>query len=485
MKRQKKLAVLTGALIVVCAAAWAAVGTEKHKEKIENSDEVILKVPKDTVTSLSWEHDGKKLAFHKDETWVYEDDDAFPVSEKMINRLLENFEEFGVSFKIEDAEDLSQYGLDDPECTIELKTDDNTYDISLGDFSTMDSERYVSIGDGNVYLVKTDPMDEFDVELKDMIQNDRIPSYKTARQITFTGDDSYTITRDEDNDTDTCRDDDIFFAERDGKTVPLDTGSVNGYLNRLSGVSMAEYVTYKATDEEIAEYGLDDPEVTIAVDGSALAESTDDDGTDKKDDKEQYEDVSVTVRVSRSADDKKKAAKKADSNKDDSDAKDVPDAAYLRVDDSPIIYKISGDIYEELMEYTYNDLRHKEVLTADLDDITQIDFSLEGNTYSITSEKKGKDRVYKYEDEEISSDKLVSALKALKANEFTDEQPGDKEEIGLTLHLDRDGAPTVEISLYRYDGSNCLAVVDGAPVSLVTRSLVVDLVEAVHGIVLK
>ena len=43
----------------------------------------------------------------------------------------------------------------------------------------------------------------------------------------------------------------------------------------------------------------------------------------------------------------------------------------------------------------------------------------------------------------------------------------------------------MEIRLYRYDGSNCLAVVDGAPVSLVTRSLVVDLVEAVHGIVLK
>ena len=485
MKRQKKLAILTGALVVVCAAAWTAVGTEKHKEKIENSDEVILEIPKDTVTSLAWEHDGKKLAFHKDENWIYDEDDAFPVSEKMINRLLENFVEFGVSFKIEDAEDLSQYGLDDPECTIELKTDDNTYDISLGDFSAMDSERYVSIGDGNVYLVKTDPMDEFNVELKDMIQNDKIPSYKTAEKITFTGEDSYTVTRDEDDDTDTYRDDDIFFAERDGKKVPLDTGSVNGYLNRLSGVSMAEYVTYKATDEEIAKYGLDDPEVTIVVDGSALAQNTDDDGSEKKDDEEKYEDVSVKVCVSRSAEDKKKGAKKADSNKDDSEKKDVPDAAYLRVDDSPILYKISGDVYEELMEYTYNDLRHKEVLTADLDDIVQIDISLEGNTYTIMSEKKVKDRVYKYEDEEISSDKLVSALKALKADEFTNEQPGDMEEIGLTLHLNRDGDPTVDVRLYRYDGSDCLAVVDGMPVSLVARSLVVDLVEAVHGIVLK
>ena len=38
--------------------------------------------------------------------------------------------------------------------------------------------------------------------------------------------------------------------------------------------------------------------------------------------------------------------------------------------------------------------------------------------------------------------------------------------------------------MYRYDGTNCIAVVDGEPVSLVSRSLVVDLVEAVNSIVL-
>lgn len=44
--------------------------------------------------------------------------------------------------------------------------------------------------------------------------------------------------------------------------------------------------------------------------------------------------------------------------------------------------------------------------------------------------------------------------------------------------------PEVQIKLYRYDGSHCLAVVDGAPVSLVTRTSAVDLIEAVHAIVL-
>ena len=40
------------------------------------------------------------------------------------------------------------------------------------------------------------------------------------------------------------------------------------------------------------------------------------------------------------------------------------------------------------------------------------------------------------------------------------------------------------MQFYRYDGASCLAVVDGEPVSLVVRSAVVDLMEAVRAIVL-
>ena len=53
--------------------------------------------------------------------------------------LLEIFEEFGVSFVIEDVEDYGQYGLDDPEGTIRLEAGEESYEILLGDFSAMDS----------------------------------------------------------------------------------------------------------------------------------------------------------------------------------------------------------------------------------------------------------------------------------------------------------------------------------------------------------
>ena len=44
--------------------------------------------------------------------------------------------------------------------------------------------------------------------------------------------------------------------------------------------------------------------------------------------------------------------------------------------------------------------------------------------------------------------------------------------------------PEIEIILYRYDGSNCLAVVDGQSVSLVPRASAMEVVESVQAIVL-
>ena len=56
--------------------------------------------------------------------------------------------------------------------------------------------------------------------------------------------------------------------------------------------------------------------------------------------------------------------------------------------------------------------------------------------------------------------------------------------VALKLHLENEGFPEIEIILYRYDGSNCLAVADGQSVSLVSRASVMEAVESVQAIVL-
>ena len=169
MKRSKRLYVLSGVLAVICGVTFGVSRYEQRKEEIRNSDEIILELAAEDVTALSWEYDETKLAFHKNEKWLYDDDEAFPVSEEKMNELLGLFESFGVSFVIENVEDYSQYGLDDLTCSIHIETTEESYEVELGGYSTMDEQRYISIGDGNVYLVSADPMETYGIELKDMI----------------------------------------------------------------------------------------------------------------------------------------------------------------------------------------------------------------------------------------------------------------------------------------------------------------------------
>lgn len=474
MKRSKRIYILLGVLVAVCLATFTAVNLEKRQERIQNSEEVILSIEPESVQSLSWSYDDISLAFTKDENdvWHWEEDDAFPVSEEKMNELLDLFSAFGVSFIIEEVEDYGQYGLDTPVCTIELETAEQSYTVQMGDFSKLDSQRYVSIGDGNVYLVSTDPMDTYEITIRDIIDNDPALDYDTVTAINFDGTEDWSIEYAEESTNSVCSSD-VYFTD----DLPLDTSRVDDYLSNMKMLDLTDYVSYNATEEELETYGLNDPELTVTVDYTIEAEN----------EEEEFTEDSYTLQISRSAEERARAAETSDA--EDSDEKEENSyVAYARVGSSPIIYEISSSSFESLMAAGYDDLRHQEVVTADFSIVTSIDIILEGKTYTLSAqidEDDEENSVWLYEGAETEITDVQSALEELRAVEFTGEQPGNQEEIALTIHLDHEYFPEIQVVLYRYDGSNCLATVDGEPFALVPRSDVVDLIEAVNAIVLE
>ena len=578
-KKMKRLLALVGVLVAACLVTVGVVQYEVKQEQIRNSEEIILQIPADTVTALAWENETEALSFHKDGTWLYDGDEAFPVDEEAIGELLSLLESFGVSFVIEDVEDYGQYGLDDPVCTIRITTteqledvktaeelaaeatpeptdaeateeptdaeateeptdaetteelsdaetteeptdaeateeptdaeateepsdaetteeptdaettaapqeggaDGYTYEIRLGDFSVMDEQRYVSIGDGRVYLVSNDPLDWYDAGLSDMIDHDEIPAFDQVTAIRFAGTEDYDI-RYEEESADTYCPDDVYFAQLDGESRPLDTGRVEDYLSALSALQLTDYVNYKVTEEELAEYELDAPELTVTVTYTVAADDeTEEDATD-----------TLTLQLGRNAAQvqaAEEAAQQAEADGDtDYEPEEIP--AYARVGESPIVYEITTSSYETLMAAAYDDLRHTEAFTADFATAYQVELSLEGEAYVLAraeaDEETGDDAdeaAWYYGETEVDISGFESALTALNAETFTAETPDGLEEIGLTICLDNDNHPQVTLELYRYDGSSCLAVVDGEPFALLPRSQVVDLIEAVHAIV--
>ena len=468
MNKTKRLCALLVVLAVLCIAAFAVNGYEEKKEAIQNSGQVILEIPTDSVTALSWINESGTYSFTKGDTWVYDADNAFPVDEDKINDLLSQFNAFTAAFSIEDVEDYGQYGLDAPVCTITVTTEDAAYTVKLGDFSKMDEQRYVSIGDGKAYLALQDPLEEFDAVLEDMILDDTIPEFDQAEEITFTGSENYTITRDEEAKSICAKD--VYFT--DGK--PLDTDKVKSLVSSIQSLSLTDFASYNVSDAELTDFGLASPDLTIGIAYSTL----DEDG--QKVDSGRFQ-----LALSRNAEEYDAYLKAVDE-----DEEELPEVScYARLDESQIVYRISLDDYEKLTAVSYDTLRHQKLFTGDFDTVTSIDAVVSGETCTFTytppeDEDADEDGTWYYGEESFDIYSLKTALTALSAAEFTSEKPTGQEEISLTVHLDNEDFPTFTLTLYRLDGTHCLAAVDGKTVALVTRSQTVNLVEAVNALTL-
>ena len=503
MKRKNRLIIL---LVILVLAVGVTVGVsmiEEEREAIAESGEVVLEIPTESVTALAWEYEDTSLSFTlSDGVWNWDDDPAFPVDEESVETLLSQFSALAAAFVIEDVTDYGQYGLDDPLCVINITAYGEEYTINVGDYSTLDYQRYISFGDGNVYLVNDDPMDYYDATLDDMMLNDSIPNLVNVTRVNFTGAENYEIVRDEEGNS--YLEDDVYYTDASGETTALDKDKVNSYVQYISGLSLTDYVTYDVTDDELAEYGLDDPELTVTIDYP---------------DEETDESETFTISFSRSATDKltdwddvlaAMEAEESDSAAATEEPTDEEAVAYVRVEDSSIIYEISYDTFSSIMEASYDDLRHTEVLQAEFEDVQSLDITIGGETYELTTiapaeEKAGEtdsadseestddseessddsEAVWYYQDQEdISISDVESAMTGLNISSFTSGTSHDEAEISLTVTLSLEGNPQIEIVLYRIDGTNCLAAVDGEEIGLVARTDVVELIEAVNAIIL-
>lgn len=449
MNKQKKLLVMLAALVLVSAVTVVVVRREETKEKIKNTPATILEWS--DISAVSWTYEEQSFAFEKaDGTWVYPEDTAFPVDQEKMEEILAQFEDLGAAFTIEEVEDYGQYGLEKPSCTITLTQGEETRTLELGDYSKMDAQRYASLGDGNVYLLSHDPIEEFDTDLSGLIQQDQVPELLNVEAITLTGDKTDGFTKTEGQSL--CQEDEYF---RDSDGGPLDTDLTENYLYTLESLSLQDYVTYKATEEDLKNCYLDTPAQTVTVtyrpeEGDTAQE--------------------FTLHLGKAPD----------------KSEEEPGQAYARVGDSPILYKISDSQYAALTACGYDDLRHQNLFTGDFTLAKELTVTLEGSTRVFTYEKREDDEepVWYLDEEQVDLTDIQTALENLTAETFTQEAPTGKEELSLTVKLDQEGENTLTLTFYRQDGTTVLAQANGKTLCTLPRAQVVTLTESFNAILL-
>ena len=107
----------------------------------------------------------------KDETWYYTDDHSLNLNQERIKAMILKVAPLKADQVIENVTDMSQYGLANPERTIQYETADRSVIINVGNLNSMTSQYYIAFpSEMKVYVVATNVVTGFNYTLDDLVE---------------------------------------------------------------------------------------------------------------------------------------------------------------------------------------------------------------------------------------------------------------------------------------------------------------------------
>ena len=449
MKRGKKIILMLAALAAVLLACILVINLVPKETEVqeEEADVVICSIQSSEIAALSWDMDGEEISFsHDEDAWIYTEDEAFPTDGDQLDTMADVLSEITSSKTIDEPEDLSEYGLDEPwkQLTVTIasagddeadeageaemeaaeadedadtaetfaRDDMKTITLSFGNTSSLTGDVYCSIGDGNVYLVDSSIPESFEYELLDLVETEAVPAMNDIESITV---DSVTETLNIEYHPDEglAYSDEYVWFENSEKSVAaektvddtveksvaaeksaeetktkdvtlnaLDTELTETYIDNIRDLTLAECAAYNADEQALAQYGLDDPDVEVSVEYLTTIQIETNETDEDGDTIYTEEELENTFELL--------LGKGEDGN------------CYVKLKDSSMVYTADSSLYEALAYTTFNELQPDEVLLMNWDEVDAVDIILDGETYSI--EKVTREVVAEAETEEAEVD---------------------------------------------------------------------------------
>lgn len=301
---RKKLGLIIGAAIVIVLAGLVALllllpedtgdttssGTSSSEvvtlieEDVENLESVVIRNTEDEYTIESVGESIWRIKAIQDFT---------PVASKYDSTLEDVCSLRANKMVVENCEDLSQFGFDEPTASMELTfTNGNTYALTVGDLSPDGTYRYVIwTGESTVYAVSKSNISCLELTRYDYLDTSIIPTYtdEEGNEVTPTVN-SVTLTRPDLNEpvilkqVDNAELQEMGFASENSvatqslvMTSPVnalisttiypnnDQNSAYDPIYDTFGLSGDAVVRANPSEEELAELGFDSPSATLEV----------------------------------------------------------------------------------------------------------------------------------------------------------------------------------------------------------------------------
>lgn len=180
MKQKKSLTIL---LLVFAGLFVLYTGIslyQKNKSSKEDSDQTLITNLK-SLTSISYNHNGTTLSFTKDKSkWYYTKNKKYPITQSSLENLASTFQKVEAVRELKNPDALSDYGLDHPTYTVNVK-DKTGKSITYYIGNATGENYYITYGNkSKIYTVSSDITTSLSYSLDDYITTDTFPTLSTG-----------------------------------------------------------------------------------------------------------------------------------------------------------------------------------------------------------------------------------------------------------------------------------------------------------------
>lgn len=137
MEKQKKQ--LLGLLVILIVAVIAFIVVKNLPQEEETDTTASYEVTNlnaDDVTKLVYTNENGTLTLNKDgDNWICDEDRSVDIDEDKVSTMVGKVASLTSENKIENVEDIAQYGLDTPSLTILVSDGTTSYTLLIGDYN--------------------------------------------------------------------------------------------------------------------------------------------------------------------------------------------------------------------------------------------------------------------------------------------------------------------------------------------------------------
>lgn len=446
MKRSRNLIILLVVLVLLIGAVIAVQVLNKQQEPAaEDSPAVVCAVKPEDITAIGWFYVDEAMAFEKTANgWVYTQDSSFPLDSSYLEPMMTALSKVEAKRTIEQVEDLAEYGLDKPDCIVTVQTD-QVLELKFGDLSAMGDAQYVSVGDGNVYLVDMALQDHFELGLYDVVKMETLPAMDTMQiAMVVNGENQTTMLRQENSNL-TFSNKYVWFLHSGDSYQTLDTSLTESWLKSIAELSWSSCVAHNADEAALEQYGLAKPETAVTF-----------------------------VYLDQNGSSKAFALEFG---------KESGNYCYVKLADSQMVYKVEKQILESVRNTTYFDLRPDDVLLMDWEVLSGLDVTVDGETYEFRK-AEGQDEYHMMlNGEEVEITVVRNMLNDLRASGHSDgAKPEQTAAISFKFYRNAETFQEVELAFYPYNSTSYLTTVNGEAMHFADLGRVDNLIQVVQAV---